>query len=147
MNQINITEDKINKLEDLPITGFNSGGYLKIKDEETIYKFYYKDSFYTPTREKNIDHLLKYEPISETGYPITKIYVNNIFSGFSMPYFQNAKTLSLTVKSNRLSIDEKIDTISNMYKQLKALHNRKAVLGDIHMDNMAIPYFLTNIML
>ena len=132
-----LTNQEIEQLEQLQTNGFNNGGIIYIKDEDTLYKIY-DLPFFIEEKEKNIDYMLNKNYIKESGYPIEKIYnkETNKFIGFSQKYYKNSKNFRELIEQSNITHEYKIKIIKDIYKQIKEIHEHGIIIHDMHLDNM-----------
>ena len=103
---IKIYEEELKDMKELPINGFNNGGIIYIKDNNTLYKIYDLPIF-IKEKEQNIDYMLKTGFIENSGTPIEKILVNDLFAGFSMQYYHNCKSFRELIYDYTITDEEK----------------------------------------
>ena len=138
MEILNIKNDYQEKYETIEATGYNTGGGLYLLNDEELLKIYHDVYFFMEEREENTDFLLNTAFIKHSSYPLQKVYINNEYRGYTMPYIKNAKTFSSLLEKDEYSYNEKIKATKDVSRALAELHKRGIVFGDIHSDNMII---------
>ncbi|MEG2457406.1 MAG: lipopolysaccharide core heptose(II) kinase RfaY [Bacilli bacterium] len=130
--------DDILSLKDLKTNQLHKGGIIKVKDEDTLYKYFLNDDF-KEKHSSNILLLSKYKEIKGMIFP-KEIIINrkNEIIGYSMKYYKDLislKNLLGNPNINKLFITK---ITIEILKSLKELHNLGLVHGDIHMGNLFI---------
>ena len=120
-----ITSEKWAKLDK-----FQRFARLKVKDEFLLKYYNLCD------REKIIlDNLLSVPYISNSGQPLDKLYVDDVFSGIVMHLFKNSVSFR---DASSFPLDLKIRACLDIDKQLKTLHKYAVCFNDVHIDNFLI---------
>ena len=132
---MNIKLEELNNLKRINDEN-NQGGFIFIKDNQTLYKIIYNDYFFPEEIIRNINFQIK-NNIPNTPKIYEKIYIDKTFRGYSMEYLQNTITFKNSIKQE-ITTKNKINAILDVYKSLKYIHENNLSVGDIHLDNLLI---------
>ena len=133
---IKINTEELLYLEKLPVTGFNNGGTIYIKDTDTLYKIY-DIPIFMREREQNINYMIRTGFIENSGTPIEKIITEDgQLAGFSMKYYHNCKSFRELIYDSEIPFEERKKYIKDIFLQIRELHSRGIILHDVHLDNM-----------
>lgn len=83
-------------------------------------------------KEKKID-FLKTSNIEELILPKHKIYIDNLFVGYSSNHFTDSKTLN---NIYYLPLNKKIQILTTVSQNLESIHENCIILGDLNADNI-----------
>lgn len=143
-----ITSNQFSKLDILDIGDAVSTESLLFRlPNDMVYKHFLIDAdanLYN--KEKIIDKLLvmRYQhPFDELVFPTEKVYKEDKFSGYSMPYV-NGINLKHFLKKDEISFDDKKEMLIKLgallerLKRFRQRHNTQFYLNDLHEDNIMV---------
>lgn len=133
MSKIMVNRKVIEKLPRLLISGHNNGGVIYIKDSKTLIKLFDPLASFLTEKERNAT-FLSVTDIS-CPKPMDILYDENGFAGYTERYIKRAKTFKSEINKPRITLEQKFQIITDIYKPLSQLNNRNIYLGDIHLDN------------
>ena len=143
MHRININENEINKLKHFKTEDFNTESKLYTMDN-LMYKIFFDNSIHIETKEQIINYLLEQNlNCKNIILPKNKIFINNIFKGYTMDYVQNSSSISSFVNDNNsnFSLEKRKKFMLELNNSIKEIHKANMYYGDIHQGNIIIDNF------
>jgi serine/threonine protein kinase len=150
---MNINSNNINyNIENTPpsFSGKEAKVYV-LKDK--CLKFFFDATLTQESKQKKVlllcdkhNELANEEGFQYVGVPEHPAYNKDKFIGYTMPFFNNCKTITESFyflikqryRSEILNDSKALSIIKSLFKSLQLLHNHKIILGDINPENILI---------
>ena len=129
-----LVADKLQELEPLTAKNGANGIHFIDKQKKVVLKCF-KSLFQIEDREKMIDHLLLFQPIPKSGYPIDSLRVDGEFDGYVSPFFEDSVPFN---RKNNYTFTQKIQACRDVSFQLQKLHQRGIIFHDMNSGNQLI---------
>ena len=99
-------------------------------------------------KERKIELLDAGDPLPKTVMPISKIVSGDLFSGYSLKYIKDTRTLYVLYTKTK-DINLFFQILSIVSETVEKIHQdpRNIIIGDLHLDNILVdndfnPYFI-----
>lgn len=136
MKPLLLTREEFKTLKRYLSEGMQTSSSFYSYDEETLIKKF----IIAPTNVniRNISYLVNCHYPNYIG-PKRLCYVDGAFIGYVVPKLTNFHTFQHYIDKedeDTISLEEKLNIISDLFEHLRAVHQDRKLIGDIHMDNV-----------
>lgn len=136
MKPLLLTEEEFQKLTHYVSKGMQESSFFYSYDEEHLIK----EIMTLPSNkiERNITYLTNCNYPNYVG-PKQLCYVDGILVGYIIPKLTNFHTYQHYINKedeNSISIEDRLNIISDLFTHLRAVHQDGKLIGDIHLDNL-----------